>query len=504
MSRSRGKRYSGGQKLNLKKVFAVIIAIFVVAMFVFVIKTLLSKNKGEKITNDYYFTSFSNNKYGVIDAKGKSIIEPSYAEYIVIPNNKKDIFLCTYDVNYEDSTYKTKALNAKNEEILGQYEQIEALDNFDNQNNIFYEQNAIKVRKNGKYGIINIEGKEILPCNYDKIETLKGVENSILIEQEGKIGLVDSNGKIVMEPTYKEIKPLGTDYKLGYIVVNNENQYGIVDCNNKVVLETKYADILPVTENNIFVVKEAEAYTLMDKEGNNLLQTTYTNITGIKNGNAIVENKSKYGVITTTGEEVVPIKYDEIAFAFTDTFIVKQNNQYGLVKKADQVVLELKYANMRYIDKADFMEVSEDNIESDLISSDLTVKLTGIVTEVNTTKGYMRVRVNNEYKYYNFKFEEKKNTEVLTENNLFLDKKNDKYGYIDKDGNVVVDYIYDDGTEQNAYGYVAVKKDRKWGSLDKEGKTIVEPQYDLEDVMKIDFIGQWYLETDVNMNCYTK
>ena len=40
----RGKRYEE-QKLNLKKVFAVIVAIAVVIMFIFIIKGILTKDK---------------------------------------------------------------------------------------------------------------------------------------------------------------------------------------------------------------------------------------------------------------------------------------------------------------------------------------------------------------------------------------------------------------------------------------------------------------------------
>ena len=54
---------------------------------------------------------------------------------------------------------------------------------------------------------------------------------------------------------------------------------------------------------------------------------------------------------------------------------------------------------------------------------------------------------------------EEKITNPLKDNTLFLSKKDGKYGYVDKKGNVVVEYIYDDATEQNDSGYVAVKKD---------------------------------------------
>ena len=55
---------------------------------------------------------------------------------------------------------------------------------------------------------------------------------------------------------------------------------------------------------------------------------------------------------------------------------------------------------------------------------------------------------------------------------LFTVKKDGKYGYVDKNNVVVVNYIYDDATEQNNSGYVAVKKDGKWGAINSKGETM--------------------------------
>ncbi len=71
-----------------------------------------------------------------------------------------------------------------------------------------------------------------------------------------------------------------------------------------------------------------------------------------------------------------------------------------------------------------------------------------------------------------------------------------------KIGKVIVDYIYDDGTEQNSSGYAGVKKDGKWGSIDINGKVSVEPKYNLDKNSKIDFIGEWHLGEDENANYY--
>ena len=105
----------------------------------------------------------------------------------------------------------------------------------------------------------------------------------------------------------------------------------------------------------------------------------------------------------------------------------------------------------------------------------------------------MRVRVDNEYKYYNFKFEEKTNKEVLTTNTIFLDKKDGKYGFVNKNGIVVVDYIYDDAREQNEYGYASVKKNGMWGCVNQKGKVVITPAYQLENNPIIEFIGKWHL-----------
>ena len=82
---------------------------------------------------------------------------------------------------------------------------------------------------------------------------------------------------------------------------------------------------------------------------------------------------------------------------------------------------------------------------------------------------------------------------------------NDKYGYVDKNGKVVVDYQYDDATEQNEYGYAAVQKDGKWGAINEKGEEIVAPQYDFSNNLGIDFIGEWHLGSiDSNATYYTK
>ena len=150
--------------------------------------------------------------------KANMLLNPSYQEMIIVPNVKTGVFLCTYDTNYETGEYKTKALNEKNQEIFTDYNQIEAIQNQDKNNNSYYDENVLKVQKDGKYGLINLEGKELLPLEYDQISAITGVENSYKVQKDGKYGIVDNEGKLVISPQYADIDLLGDDNKAGFIV----------------------------------------------------------------------------------------------------------------------------------------------------------------------------------------------------------------------------------------------------------------------------------------------
>ena len=69
---------------------------------------------------------------------------------------------------------------------------------------------------------------------------------------------------------------------------------------------------------------------------------------------------------------------------------------------------------------------------SKVYGSNYEEKLSGVISEIDNTKGYIRMNVNGEYKYYNFKFEERSASNIFTSNTLFLSKKDGKYGFINK------------------------------------------------------------------------
>ena len=498
---SRGKRYDPEAKLNYQKVFAVVIAIAVVIMFIFIIKNVLKERK--KITKDYeYFALYAANKWGVINQDGEEVITPSYQEMIVIPNKEKDIFICTYNINEQTGEYKTKAINSKNEEIFTGYERIEALENIDENDNVWYEKNILRVKKNGKYGLIDFNGKELIPAEYDEIALLEGISNSFIIKKDGKVGLANDNGNIIIDAKYAEIKNLGDTYKNGYITIDQNGKYGVTSTTKKQILENKYEEIAQIYLEDYYLVKEDGKQKLIDSKGNAILQDGFDEIKSVTSNGIIFIKDNLYGEINKSGEISIQAKYQDLKEAEKGIYIAKQNDKYGIIDQSGAEKLPFKYTGITYNEEANLYLAEDEEYKTSIIDNKFNVKVTGILSEINIDKSYIRMRIGNEYKYYSLKGEEKSNTEILKDNTIFLSKNGGKYGYVDKKGNVVVDYIYDDATEQNEYGFAAVKKNGLWGSIDKDGKVIIEPKYNLESNLKIDFIGKWHLGEDLNMNYY--
>lgn len=500
---SKGKRYNGKKKINIKKVFAVAIALIVIIIVGIMIRKLLITAKNTKpVEATKYYALYQDNKWGIIGTNGEIIISPMYQEIPIVVDKEKDIFLFTYDINEEEGTYKTKVVNKNNEELWTSYDKIEALENYDSSENVWYEKNALKAQKEGKWGLINLEGKEISEFIYDDIKTLKGIENSILVKKEEKYGLLNCKGVKILDTVYSDITGFGDSYINGYITKNEEGKYGIVNVSGEPILDNNYEEIENIYSDKYFVISENGKQQLINKNKENVLTDNYDEIKQISSLGIIFIKDGKYGLMDFEGNIIINAEYDGLNEINTGVFLAQKDEKAGLIDKEKTEKVAFNFKNIYYNHKANIYIAENENLTQTIIDENFETKLIGILSELNTTKGYMKIKVDDGYKYYNYKFEEKEIKDIYLDNNIYLSKKDGKFGFVDNKGNVVVDYKYDDATEVNEYGYAAVKRDGLWGSIDKDGNTVLEPKYNLDENLKIDFIGKWHLGMDLNMNYY--
>ena len=330
-----------------KRYIILIIAIVIVLIAaVSVVSYYIIEEKGKEYEIDEikqynYFVLRQNELYGVINRNGDIVIEPQYGK-VVIPNPEKAVFVC---YNAEN----TKVLNEKSEEILKDYSNISPI-KFDNiSSSLMYEKSVLKYEQDGKYGLINFEGKILAKPIYDSISSLQNKEGELLVKQDEKAGVINIKGNELIKPQYDEIlideyytNDDGYKYS-GYIVgikTQDGYRYGYLDNKRKKVLELEYNEITRVNEdisendNDAYLICAKNGQYGVNKNKENIISNEYQSIEYDANNKLfVIEKSKKYGMANIEGKIIVPIQYNQIDI--TGIYLYAQNEQGTTVYNTD-------------------------------------------------------------------------------------------------------------------------------------------------------------------------
>ena len=405
-----------------------------------------------------------------------------------------------------------------------------------------YKEGELLVKQNEKYGVINIKGNKLIKIEYDKIEVdgyyeesgykYAGYIISNTTEEGYRYGYIDYKGKLVLEPEYNELSRIVeiSDNENAYLLCAKNGQFGVMK-NEKEIVPNEYQSIEYDENNQLLVVEKSKKYGISTLEGNLIVPAQYNSIdiTGIylyaqndqgttvynSNGTeanidtnmAILNtenekykiridntNGTKYGVIGKDGEQIIEEKYNYIEYLYDRYFIVSdENSKLGVIDDKDNVKIEINNDSIQKVGDTKILqaELADEEITR-LYKEDMSLICEMKNATVETKDNYIKIYNADETKYFSKEGKELKNSEVYTNNTLFAKKENDKWGFVNTNGDFVVEAKYDKVTEFNEYGFAAVKKDEKWGSINLEGKEVVEPTYELKEDKELSFIGKYY------------
>lgn len=557
------------------KIIIIVATVFIFVLLIIGVNIFLDSKKREYVlteVSDYkYYMLNKNNKYGVIDTSGNIVIEPNY-DSIKIPNPQKAIFVCENQDN-------TIVLNDKQEKLFTKYEEISVILINGVASSIPYEKTVLKYKKDGKYGIVSYDGKEITKPVYDEIRGLENKETELLVKKDGKYGVINVKGAKLIDIVYDNIVADGfyTDdekyrlsgyivsnktsdgYKYGYIdykyklilnleydaldriVQNNfkdicivackNGQYGVIK-NNQVIINYSYQGIEYDRNNNFFELQRNEKYGIVDYNGKIILPVEYSdiqikgiyiqtskseeegdvffNISGEKindlkytsvqrTNNAdyyiTINQDGFYGVISSKNSELIKNEYNYLEYLFDEYFIAtKGNGNLGVINIKNQTIIDFNYDVLQKIDNTKVIEakILKDN-KLELYSEEMEKICSSKNALVYNEDNYIKVYSKQMLKYFDLGGKELKSKEVMKNNKLLADEKSNKWGFIDRNENIVIDYQYDKVTEFNEYGYAGIMQDDKWGVIDINKNIVIEPIYKLEkDNSEPEFLGKYY------------
>lgn len=561
--------------MKSKNKLIIIFIILLISVVFFIYKNISKNNKYiidfEEISQRDYLLVF-NDKYGVINKNGEIIVDTNF-DMIQIPNPSKDVFVCMSNYDASTGSYQAKVYNKNKEQIFTNYEKVEAIRREENIDNIPYEKSVLKYKENGKYGLIDFNGKKVTKPIYDEIQALEYKEGMLLVKEDGKCGIININGKVVIDTKYDNIEAdqysLNENHnkKAGFIIsikTNEGYRYGYITYNGKMLLKTEYNEIARINyihdDENVYLVAFKNGQAGLFKNKNVILNHEYEDIQFDNiNSLLILQKNGKQGVIDLNGNNIIPIEYNNIiivgncinaqkedevivfdskgkrlennnfiSILSTDNenyFItIDKNENYGVISKENNILVENKYTFIDYLFDKYFIAQNDTNLgiidingkkivgfdydvlqkieetsvlqgikgeNIELIDKNMKVIASMENSQIEVKDNYIKLYNLDNRKYFDYNGNEVSNINVIPDQNLYAKKQNNKWGFVDKNGTLKLDYIYDMVTEFNIYGYAGIKKNGKWGIIDLEGNIVQEPTYELDEI-EPQFIGKYY------------
>lgn len=265
--------------------------------------------------------------------------------------------------------------------------------------------------------------------------------------------------------------------------------------NGREIIPTEYKQI-NVKGIHIQAVAFDEAITYFDVKGNKIEENKYESILKTDNDNYFItiDQEGRYGITDTQEKSILKSPYRYLEYLYENYFIAaNEEGLLGIIDDSGNVVLDFKYEVLQQVDNTYVIEakiLSQNKTE--LYSRKLELIDTKPNISISSYENYIEVHSQDEVKYFDINGNPLTNEQVY-QGPLFAKEENGKWGFIDRDGNIVVDFIYDRTTSSNEFGFAGIKKDGKWGVIDQEGNIIIEPTYQIEDNSKDpEFIGVYY------------
>lgn len=516
-----------------------VLTIIVLAIGIMAIVNELNLHyKIEEISEYNYFILEQNGKYGVIDKSGNIVIDADY-EAVQIPNPSKDIFICIKEYNQDTKEYATVVYNGKKEEILSNYNNVQAVAIFTNINSTPYERSVLTYKENEKYGLIDLQGKEITKPIYDEISSINYKEGTFLVKQNEQEGIINMKGKTIIKCEYESVtsdnyynedqnnekagfivsKKTDDGYRYGYInyrgskivkpiftqlervteisddkniyfIAFKDGQAGLLK-NNKEIVNYEYEDIQYNVLSDVFIIQRNGKYGANTREGKTILYPEYSSVyTGGIYINAVKDNVIE--VFDLQGNKIETDINSKIKTENSNYYItIDKNNIYKVVDANENVIINNDYNYMEYL-PGDYFIVARDSKNGvvDINGKSVIELKYDSISRINETN-ILQAETNKSIELYNLNM--KKITtmsnatikEVKDDKEYILLFSENDFKYLDKDGNILkAQELF---KENNLF---AKNVNGKWGFVDKNGNLKVQNKYEVvTDFNKYGFAG---------------
>ncbi len=307
-------------------------------------------------------------------------------------------------------------------------------------------------------GIIDKEGREIIPCHsvgssWGSLLSLSKEGLMSIENEDGLWGYCDKNGNEVIPFKYN----IARSFDGAYAPVEREDgKWGIIDKKGNTVVPFNYTFIGYISDGLAIARTIKEGWFLplsgiIDMHGNEVVPLIYTGVDFFSDGLARAEDKEgNYSFYDTKGRKVFSLSKGMWVSKFSEGFATVKNQEtkkYGVIDKTGKLIAPYVYDNVGDFKKG--------------VAIVKKGELYGLINK----SGAVTVPIS--YDYISPYWNKKGLTKV---------RKAGKFGVLNVSGKEVLPCSYE-GTEPWSDGLIAVKRDGKWGFFDEKGKQITPYEF---------------------------
>lgn len=304
-NKKKKKNELNDRKNLLGGLIIIVLLLLVLVTYIICYDYKKSKNYNEK-------TEIKDNSLSIINIYDDYTVSKVF-EKEDVDNTKK--LLSTYNCKYDDcdkdvnsDIYDEKYLIIKENNKVFIYDFInkKVVSNLYDEFIIKLVNNNFIVKNNNKYGMITKEGNELVAPVYDEIEFNNIYDDKVKLEKDNKYGMLNiENGTILIEPHYENIN---IDSTYNYSILEDDLWY-VIDSNEN-ILTNGYGYTYAFNKGFIALIDNNLQILNYNKEGNYLLNETLIPIYNIENGFKIERKSSIIYIEVYNNDEIIKYEYN--------------------------------------------------------------------------------------------------------------------------------------------------------------------------------------------------
>lgn len=176
-------------------------------------------------------------------------------------------------------------------------------------------------------------------CGYARVRQYERMSDGF--EYPTYMGLVDRNGKEIVPCKYQNIIGFYNDAPLACVEL--DRKWGYINRMGKEIVPCIYTYADDCFNCGLAKVKRNEKYGFINEYGKEIITCKYDDARIFRFDLCAVANKGEWGVINKTEGLIIPFSYDYIGIMGHDRMCVEKHGKYGLLDYKGKMIVPCEY-----------------------------------------------------------------------------------------------------------------------------------------------------------------